>query len=82
MGSVLKRPQHLVGMHFFNPAPIMALVEIVRSKDTASAVADTVFTLAEKWGKSPVNVRSSPGSLSIVSPVHFTVKHWRFSKKA
>ncbi len=61
MSSVLKRPQHLVGMHFFNPAPIMALVEIVRSKDTASAVADTVFTLAEKWGKSPVNVRSSPG---------------------
>ena len=61
MSSVLKRPQHLVGMHFFNPAPIMALVEIVRSKDTASAVADTVSTLAEKWGKSPVNVRSSPG---------------------
>ena len=61
MGSVLKRPQHFVGMHFFNPAPIMALVEIVRSQHTDSAVADTVFKLSEQWGKSPVHVRSSPG---------------------
>ena len=61
MGSVLKRPQHFVGMHFFNPAPVMALVEIVRSEDTDSAVADTVFKLSEQWGKSPVHVRSSPG---------------------
>ena len=61
MGSTLKRPERLVGMHFFNPAPIMALVEIVRSLETDSEVSDTVFTLAEKWGKSPVHVRSSPG---------------------
>ena len=61
MGSVLKRPQHLVGMHFFNPAPVMALVEIVSSQDTDSTVADTVFKLSEQWGKSPVHVRSSPG---------------------
>jgi 3-hydroxybutyryl-CoA dehydrogenase len=58
---LLKRPQHFVGMHFFNPAPIMALVEIVRSQHTDSAVADTVFKLSEQWGKSPVHVRSSPG---------------------
>ena len=61
MGTVLKRPQHLVGMHFFNPAPVMALVEIVSSKHTAPLVADTVFKLSEQWGKSPVHVRSSPG---------------------
>ena len=61
MGNVLKRPQHLVGMHFFNPAPVMALVEIVSSKHTAPLVADTVFKLSEQWGKSPVHVRSSPG---------------------
>ena len=61
MGSVLKRPQHFVGMHFFNPAPIMALVEIVRSQHTDSSVADTVFKLSEKWSNNPVHVRSSPG---------------------
>jgi len=45
MGSTLKRPERLVGMHFFNPAPIMALVEIVRSLETDSEVSETVFTL-------------------------------------
>jgi 3-hydroxybutyryl-CoA dehydrogenase len=61
MGGVLTRPQYFVGMHFFNPAPIMALVEIVHSQHTNSAVADTVFKLSEQWGKSLVHVRSSPG---------------------
>ena len=61
MGSVLKRPERLVGMHFFNPAPVMALVEVVQSTETDSEVADMVFSLAEQWGKSPVHVRSSPG---------------------
>ena len=61
MGSVLKRPERLVGMHFFNPAPVMALVEVVQSTETDSEVADMVFSLAEHWGKSPVHVRSSPG---------------------
>ena len=61
LGSVLKRPQRLVGMHFFNPAPVMALVEVVRSTETDSTVADTIFNFAEQWGKSPVHVRSSPG---------------------
>ena len=61
MGSKLKHPQRLVGMHFFNPAQVMALVEIVHSTETDSEVADLVFSLAEEWGKSPVHVRSSPG---------------------
>ena len=61
MCRVLKRPERLVGMHFFNPAPVMSLVEVVRSTKTESEVADFIFSLAEKWGKSPVHVRSSPG---------------------
>ena len=61
MGSVLKRPERLVGMHFFNPAPVMELVEVVQSTETDSEVADIVFSLAEQWGKSPVHVCSSPG---------------------
>jgi 3-hydroxybutyryl-CoA dehydrogenase len=61
MGRVLKRPERLVGMHFFNPAPVMSLVEVVQSTETDSEVADLVFSLAEQWGKIPVHVRSSPG---------------------
>ena len=48
MGRVLKRPERLVGMHFFNPAPVMALVEVVQSTETGSEVADIVFSLAEQ----------------------------------
>ncbi len=57
----LKHPGRLVGIHFFNPAPVMKLVEIVSSSKTDKAVAELVSTLSEKWGKTPVNVRSSPG---------------------
>ncbi len=59
--DTLKRPEHFAGMHFFNPAPLMALVEIIRADKTDPGIADLVFSLAEKWGKSPVHVRSSPG---------------------
>ena len=61
MCRVLKRPDRLVGMHFFNPAPVMSLIEVVRSTETDSEVADFIFSLAEQWGKNPVHVRSSPG---------------------
>lgn len=57
----LKRPERLAGMHFFNPAPIMALVEIVRGDATAPAVAETLFATATRWGKTPVRARSTPG---------------------
>jgi len=57
----LKRPDRLVGIHFFNPAPVMKLVEIVSSDKTDPAVTELVSTLSKKWGKIPVNVRSSPG---------------------
>lgn len=57
----LKRPERLAGMHFFNPAPIMALVEIVRGDATAPAVAETLVATATRWGKTPVRARSTPG---------------------
>ena len=61
LASVSNRPDKVIGMHFFNPAPAMALVEVVQSTETDSEVADLVFSLAEQWGKIPVHVRSSPG---------------------
>ncbi len=57
----LDRPERLVGMHFFNPAPLMALVEIVSGLATDPAVAETAFDTAAAWGKSPVHARSTPG---------------------
>ena len=60
MDSVLKLPQNFVIILFFNPAPIMILVEIRNSQYTASAIADTAFRLSEQWSKSLVHGRSSP----------------------
>jgi 3-hydroxybutyryl-CoA dehydrogenase len=61
IAAPLRRPQRLVGMHFFNPVPAMALVEVVSGLATDRAVADTAFATAESWGKHPVHARSTPG---------------------
>ena len=61
MAHGLQRPERLVGMHFFNPVPVMKLVEVVSGLHTAPAVAETVFALAGRWGKTPVHARSTPG---------------------
>jgi 3-hydroxybutyryl-CoA dehydrogenase len=55
------RPERLAGLHFFNPAPLMALVEIVSGLATDPAIAATLFDTARAWGKSPVRCRSTPG---------------------
>lgn len=61
IGSALKHPERLVGMHFFNPAPLMALVEIVSGLATDRRIADVLFATALAWGKTPVHARSTPG---------------------
>ena len=61
IGAALKRPERLAGLHFFNPAPLMPLVEIVSGIGTDSTVADTLFATAKSWGKTPVHARSTPG---------------------
>ena len=57
----LARPGRLVGMHFFNPVPLMRLVEVVSGLHTEPAVAAAIFSLAQAWGKVPVHARSTPG---------------------
>ncbi len=57
----LKHPGRLVGMHFFNPVPLMKLVEVVSGLQTEPAVAATIFELSRAWGKVPVHARSTPG---------------------
>ncbi len=61
IGTNLTRPERLVGMHFFNPAPVMKLVEVISGLDTQAAVADCVFDTATAWGKHAVHARSTPG---------------------
>jgi 3-hydroxybutyryl-CoA dehydrogenase len=57
----LRHPQRVVGMHFFNPVPLMKLVEVVAGAETDPAVAQSVFELARRWGKTPVHAKSTPG---------------------
>ena len=59
-----KRPESVIGMHFFNPVPVMKLVEIVRGLETTDEVYQTIHTLSEKLGKSPVEVQDYPGFIS------------------
>jgi len=61
IGAALKRPERLAGLHFFNPAPLMALVEIVSGLATDRAIAETLFATAAAWGKTPVHAKSTPG---------------------
>ncbi|MDI3513025.1 MAG: 3-hydroxybutyryl-CoA dehydrogenase [Rhodocyclaceae bacterium] len=61
IGAALQRPERLAGLHFFNPAPLMKLVEIVSGLATERGVADTLFATAAAWGKTPVHARSTPG---------------------
>lgn len=57
----LQHPGRLVGMHFFNPVPLMRLVEVVSGLQTHPAVAAEIFELSKVWGKVPVHARSTPG---------------------
>ncbi|WP_327440648.1 3-hydroxyacyl-CoA dehydrogenase PaaH [Pseudomonas donghuensis] len=61
LAAGLAHPQRLVGMHFFNPAPVMALVEVVSGLATASEIAECIKDTALAWGKQPVLARSTPG---------------------
>jgi 3-hydroxybutyryl-CoA dehydrogenase len=61
IGGGLRNPARLVGMHFFNPVPLMRLVEVVSGLQTDPATAQTVFALAESWGKTAVHAGSTPG---------------------
>ncbi|MFO3724805.1 3-hydroxyacyl-CoA dehydrogenase PaaH [Pseudomonas sp. HLMP] len=61
LAAGLCRPQRVIGMHFFNPAPLMALVEIVSGLATDPALAATLYDTAKAWGKQPVHTRSTPG---------------------
>jgi 3-hydroxybutyryl-CoA dehydrogenase len=61
IAAPLRHPGRLVGMHFFNPVPLMALVEVVSGLATDPAAAQAVHDIAAAWGKTPVLAKSTPG---------------------
>lgn len=64
IAAATARPEQVIGMHFFNPVPLMSLVEVVRGLSTSDATTRTVIGLAEALGKVPVEVNDSPGFVS------------------
>jgi 3-hydroxybutyryl-CoA dehydrogenase len=64
LAAVTQRPAQFIGMHFFNPVPVMQLVEIVRGAATSQETFATVEALAKKLGKTPVEVNDFPGFVS------------------
>jgi 3-hydroxybutyryl-CoA dehydrogenase len=61
IASVLRKPERAVGMHFFNPAPLMPLVEIVRAERTSDAVFEAAYELGSTLGKTPIRCSDTPG---------------------
>jgi 3-hydroxybutyryl-CoA dehydrogenase len=61
LAAATKRPDRFVGMHFFNPVPVMALVEVIRGLQTSEATANAVAELAKAVGKTPIGVKNHAG---------------------
>ncbi|MCY7917598.1 3-hydroxybutyryl-CoA dehydrogenase [Bacillus vallismortis] len=64
IAAVTNRPERVIGMHFMNPVPVMKLVEVIRGLATSAETASEVIGLAEKMGKTPVEVNDFPGFVS------------------
>lgn len=70
-------PHRVAGMHFFNPATIMKLVEVIKGRETEQQVVDTLFALAQRMGKAPVHCNDSPGFIvnRVARPFYLQAMH-------
>ena len=64
LAAVTQRPDKVIGMHFFNPVPVLKLVEIIRGRDTSDETAEAITELAEELGKTPAVANDFPGFVS------------------
>jgi 3-hydroxybutyryl-CoA dehydrogenase len=64
LAAATRRPDKVIGMHFFNPVPILKLVEIIRGRDTSDETADAITALARELGKTPAIANDFPGFVS------------------
>jgi 3-hydroxybutyryl-CoA dehydrogenase len=64
LAAATKRPERVIGMHFFNPVPVMTLVEVVRGRDTSDETAEAITEFARELGKTPAVANDFPGFVS------------------
>ncbi|MFN2273363.1 MAG: 3-hydroxybutyryl-CoA dehydrogenase [Anaerolineales bacterium] len=64
IGAATERPEAVIGMHFFNPVPLMKLLEVVRGLATSDETTQTAIEVGKKMGKEPVEAKDSPGFIS------------------
>jgi 3-hydroxybutyryl-CoA dehydrogenase len=64
LAAVTDRPESVIGMHFFNPVPVLKLVEVIRGLETSDETAAAIVALAEELGKTPAEARDLPGFVS------------------
>src|SRR4051812_5847619 len=64
LAAVTSRPAHVIGMHFFNPVPVLKLVEVIRAEQTSDETAQAIVALARDLGKEPVEARDVAGFVS------------------
>jgi 3-hydroxybutyryl-CoA dehydrogenase len=64
LAAATRRPDRVIGMHFFNPVPVMALVEVVSTKETSAETRAAVVELAQELGKTPAEANDFPGFVS------------------
>lgn len=77
MARDLPSPHRFAGLHFFNPAPVMALVEVIAAPQTAPETLDCLTATARNWGKEPVSVRAAPGFIVNRCARPFYGEAWR-----
>ena len=68
LAAATSRPDRVIGMHFFNPVPVLQLVEIVRGKETSDETAEAITELARELGKTPSVANDFPGFVSTTRP--------------
>jgi 3-hydroxybutyryl-CoA dehydrogenase len=64
LGAATSRPEAVIGLHFFNPVPVLALVEVIRGLETSDETATAILELAREFGKTPAEARDLPGFVS------------------
>jgi 3-hydroxybutyryl-CoA dehydrogenase len=72
-----KHPERVAGLHFFNPAPVMKLVEVVSGLATSAEVVEQLCQRVSDWGKQPVRCRSTPGFIVNRVARPFYAEAWR-----
>lgn len=77
IASGISHPARVVGLHFFNPAPVMKLVEVVSGLETSPEIAERLCELALRWGKQPVRCHSTPGFIVNRVARPFYAEAWR-----